>query len=54
MKKGDKISRKELLEKGWEQQDSMKDGCQLWVNNFLIAYLYFNAKENTINEYVKV
>ena len=54
MSKGQRTTREELKKEGWIQEDGMMDGCEIWVNNNLVAYLYFDPKKSIVHDCVFV
>ena len=47
MSKGQKITSSELQKQGWIF-DKYENNYEVWVNNFIIAYLYFDSKTGII------
>jgi hypothetical protein len=54
MTKGQKTTREQLKKEGWFKEDGLMDGCEIWVHNILVAYLYFDPKESIVRDSISV
>jgi len=54
MSKGKRTDHTELKKNGWFQKNGTMDGCEIWINNSLVAYLYFDPVKKVVRDVIYV
>ncbi len=50
MAKGQKTNHSELKKNGWFKKNGTIDDYEIWINNILASYLYFDPIEEVVKD----